>query len=283
MSITLRCPCGATYNLKDELQGSTLRCPACNRTLTATRSSFDTDKFLVNQKHFSISEKYYVYDEAGNKLFFVERSRMFLRIFLAIIAGLITWGVVGFLSLVLGQAMGGSFDGMFEVLGFLVGFIAMLAMIARLIPYRHVDIWDSDRKTALLVQIQQKYKWVFLHERYDVVVGKELIARLEKNHMEDMFRKKWVVSTAAGVPIMIAKEDSLILSLLRRLIGPLFGLLRTNFVFFDPTGTVPYGEFNRKFTILDKYVLDMTPDTARKVDRRVALALGIILDTGEHR
>ena len=43
------------------------------------------------------------------------------------------------------------------------------------------------------------------------------------------------------------------------------------------------GEFKRKFTILDRYVLDMTSDPQRLMDRRIALALGVMLDTGERR
>jgi hypothetical protein len=43
------------------------------------------------------------------------------------------------------------------------------------------------------------------------------------------------------------------------------------------------GEFNRKFTILDRYVLDLTADPGRNLDRRIALALGVMLDTGERR
>jgi hypothetical protein len=43
------------------------------------------------------------------------------------------------------------------------------------------------------------------------------------------------------------------------------------------------GEFRRKLTILDRYVLDLTADRARAFDRRVAVALGVMLDTGERR
>jgi hypothetical protein len=43
------------------------------------------------------------------------------------------------------------------------------------------------------------------------------------------------------------------------------------------------GELNRKFTLFDKYVLDLTHDPQRTLDRRVALALGVMLDTGEGR
>ena len=43
------------------------------------------------------------------------------------------------------------------------------------------------------------------------------------------------------------------------------------------------GEFNRKFTLLDRYVLDLSADPGRALDRRIALALAIMLDTGERR
>ena len=65
-------------------------------------------------------------------------------------------------------------------------------------------------------------------------------------------------------------------------LGPLFGLLRTNFLLVGADGAV-LGEFNRKFTLLDRYVLDLTADPERLLDRRVALALGVMLDTGERR
>jgi len=35
--------------------------------------------------------------------------------------------------------------------------------------------------------------------------------------------------------------------------------------------------------LLDRYVLDLKADRARELDRRVALALGVMLDTGERR
>jgi hypothetical protein len=69
--------------------------------------------------------------------------------------------------------------------------------------------------------------------------------------------------------------------MLRRLLGPLFGLLRTNFVYLR--GDQMIGEFNRKMTLLDRYVLDMSADRNRHLDRRVALAVGVMLDTGERR
>ena len=86
-----------------------------------------------------------------------------------------------------------------------------------------------------------------------------------------------------GEPLALAIEDSIVLSLLRRVIGTFFGFLRTNFVLIRGRDAEIFGEFNRKFTLLDRYVLDLSGDTARTFDRRVAVALGVMLDTGERR
>jgi hypothetical protein len=81
----------------------------------------------------------------------------------------------------------------------------------------------------------------------------------------------------------MAIEDSMILSLLRRVLGSLFGLLRTNFLLVRGTDEEVFGEFNRKYTVLDRYLLDLTADPARVFDRRVAVSLGVMLDSGERR
>jgi hypothetical protein len=98
----------------------------------------------------------------------------------------------------------------------------------------------------------------------------------------NLFRKQWRCFRPGGEPWFVVREDSLLDSLLRRYVGPLFGLLRTNFFFFSRAGE-KIGRFDRQFTIRDRYVLDMTADSERAIDRRVAVAMGVMLDTGERR
>ena len=43
------------------------------------------------------------------------------------------------------------------------------------------------------------------------------------------------------------------------------------------------GCFDRKFSAYQNYVLDMTSDSERVIDRRIAAALGVLLDTAETR
>ena len=92
-----------------------------------------------------------------------------------------------------------------------------------------------------------------------VMASGEILARLRKRYVHNIIRKRWYVETPAGQVVALAIEESIVLSLLRRVLGSFFGLLRTNFVFTHTDGTV-LGEFNRKFTILDR-----TSSTSRAI------------------
>src|SRR5207249_11456170 len=50
------------------------------------------------------------------------------------------------------------------------------------------------------------------------------LARLRKEYIHNIFRKRWYVETPAGQRTAMAVEDSMVLSLLRRVLGSLFGL-----------------------------------------------------------
>ena len=62
----------------------------------------------------------------------------------------------------------------------------------------------------------------------------ELLGRMKKNYMYNFFRKKWDVLDAKGKKVLVAREDSLLLSLLRRVLGPMLGFLRANFILVVP-------------------------------------------------
>jgi hypothetical protein len=163
-----------------------------------------------------------------------------------------------------------------------ISFAAVIALTAfvfvLLAPKRHVTVYADDSKSQRLLEIKQLNKLEFPYANFRILdnAGAE-IGKLQKNILFDYIRRRWYVNTSNGMEFM-AKEDSIILSLLRRTV---FRSFRTNFVFLRDNDVI--GEFNRKMTILDRYVLDLTADPLRTFDRRIALALGVMLDTGEHR
>ena len=302
MPVSVKCTCGASYSLKDEYAGKSLKCPQCGATVTASAAAppagtapdavsadpvFGRDKFLLAQKHFSINEKYVVNDEAGRPIIFVERPTHLFRQLLAlggvIVAVVVWWMVIGGLVTAVGGEEGESpLAGLLSLLGFF-GMIPIIVLVAAaLSPKRHVSFYTDESMSNKVLEVLQDHKLQIIYATYTVRdnVGRTL-ATFRKSFLFDIFRKKWECTGPSGQPLFEAREDSILLSLLRRVLGPFFGLLRTNFVF--ERGDQILGEFNRKLTILDHYVLDMTRDTRRSIDRRIALAMGVMLDTGERR
>jgi uncharacterized protein YxjI len=288
------CRCGQTYHLRDEFMGRTITCPECHEELRVlsdmvrrqTDSAFDRDKFLLRQKHLSLSEKYYIWDEQDRPVLFIERPRHLLRNLGATLAA----GAVGMLVVTGFIALGTIIQ--VEVLSILITLFGVavflpisLFIYLSLAQKRHITFYRDDSRQEPLLQILQDQKLYFITASYTVNDAQgEVVARLRKNHLYDIFRKHWHCHAPDDTLICTAKEDSIVLSLLRRVLNSnLFGLLRTNFIIVAGPEAHRVGEFNRKFTILDRYVLDMSYDARRIIDRRVALALGVMLDTGERR
>ena len=91
---------------------------------------------------------------------------------------------------------------------------------------------------------------------------------------------------------MWATERSLFRSLLRRLlslggfipiVGDLLGLIPIRYHFDFFVGDREVGGFERRFGIRDRYILDLSGDEERRIDRRVAIALAIAMDALQAR
>lgn len=300
--------CQAQYNLKDEHAGKKLKCKQCGNILQAPQldlalahapavdrgyhPSFARDKFLMNQKRISISSKYYVFDENQKPILFIERPAHFWRRLGAIFAAVFAWLVLSGAAIFLGVSLGDQGGGMngvsatVMIVGLILAFVLMLAVGIRLTPKRHISVYTDDTKQHLLLEIYQDKKIAIIRSSYtvnDPIHGH--LGRFEKNYLYNMFRKRWYIYGPDGQLKMLAKEDSLIMSLLRRILPPIIAVFigRTNFIMHRHGETETLGEFNRKFTLFDKYVLDMSADRDHALDRRMAIAMGVLLDTGERR
>lgn len=310
MPITLTCTgCGSSYQLKDEFAGRKLRCPGCNSVQTAPEASDDLadeagwddsagdsgglpsvfrhDKFLLRQKMMTVGSKYLVWDEEQRPLLFVERSLHFWRQVLGAVAALFIALVVALVFVMISINLSGPASGAMAFGGIILAILAALFTAIRLSPKRHIYFYTDESRAELLLQVLQDQKVAIITATYTLLGPQgELIARMRKNYLYNLFRKRWDVFGPQGETILIAREDSLILSLMRRFLGVFFGMLRTNYILVTPEAGREErlrGEFLRKFTLFDRYVLDMTRDRPATIDRRVAVAMGVLLDTGEHR
>ncbi len=291
--VVVACPCGEVYELKPEYAGRLLECPVCSRSLRApgaaapgrrvvpdTDPAFDRDVFLLRERLLTVRTKYEVWAEDGTPVCFVERPTYPVRTFLAYLVAFVAASFVLERFLFRGPGAG-------ELVALVLAGIVFFLVVTSARPKRHVTIYRDESRREVLLRIWQDQRVALITRTYTVSSASgTVLARLRKHHLHNLVRKRWDVETADGAQLARAVEDSIVLSLLRRVLGPLFGLLRTNFVVMAAGGRADgavIGEFNRKLTLLDRYVLDLRADHEGRLDRRVALALGIMLDTGERR
>lgn len=289
--IVVACACGEVYELRPEWAGRLVECAVCSRALrvgtppqpvVGGEPAFDRDTFLLRERLLTIKSKYEVQGADGVPILYVERPTYPFRTIFAYLCGAIAASLsLVWMTLVvrsLGLELGGA---IIVLAGVAPATFLVVSMSMR--PRRHVTVYRNESRAEILLRVRQDQRWAVVTRTYTVMTAAgEILARLRKRYVHNLIRKRWYVEAPAGPVLALAIEESIVLSLLRRVLGSLFGLLRTNFLIIRPDGAV-LGEFNRKFTILDRYLLDLTGDPERALDRRVALALGIMLDTGESR
>jgi hypothetical protein len=203
-------------------------------------TKLDRDRFLVNQKHRSwMKSKYYVFDETGAPLFYVERPVKPLR-------------------------------------------------------RSDITIYHDDTRAAAVLTVRQDHGYAALRRQYTLTDSEsgDSIAHFDRDNIRSLLRRAWTITNPEGTVVAGAREDTAWIAAIRRVfewvpyVRILVAFVRTNFRLYvvDASGgEQSVGAFNRKLSLGDKYVLDLTDDPGRLLDRRIAIALGILLDTGEAR
>jgi hypothetical protein len=122
--------------------------------------------------------------------------------------------------------------------------------------------------------------------RYDVVEPDgALIGTLEKRFGASLVRSTWRILAADGHELATAREKSVPLAVLRRVIdlvpyGEFIPILFQFTILVDGRGI---GELRRPVGFRDRYELRLGGDPERRIDRRVAVALAVALDALQSR
>ena len=123
--------------------------------------------------------------------------------------------------------------------------------------------------------------------RYDVVDAQDgKIGLLHHVFGKSLLRTTWNVSNAAGEDVAVARERSQAMAILRRgidFVPDIGGLIPIPYNFDISSGEQVIGKMDRKFQLRDRYVLDLSGDPDKKLDRRLAIALAVGLDTLQNR
>jgi hypothetical protein len=151
----------------------------------------------------------------------------------------------------------------------------------------NIRFFADEGETQELFAIQAR-SWLDTGgSRYDVNdVQDGKIGVLEHVFGKSLFRSTWRVADAQEAEVAIARERSQAMAILRRAIDfvPDFGgLIPIPYNFDILAGEQVIGGMDRKFQLRDRYVLDLSRDPERVLDRRLAIALAIGLDTLQNR
>jgi len=149
-----------------------------------------------------------------------------------------------------------------------------------------IRFFADEQETQELFRIKARSILDMGGSRYDVFAGEERIGVLDHMFKQSLLRSTWTVRNGNEAELMIARERSLVAAIARRAIDfvpDIGGLIPIPYNFeFLIDGSVA-GAMNRKFQLRDRYILDLSGDTEKRVDRRLAVALAIGLDALQNR
>jgi uncharacterized protein YxjI len=149
-----------------------------------------------------------------------------------------------------------------------------------------IRFYADEQETEQLFQIKARNILDMGGSRYDVYAGEKQIGALEHQFRASLIRSTWRVRDASNQEIAVARERSLPLAIARRVIDfvpDVGGLIPIPYNFDLLIEDKVIGTINRKFQLRDRYVLDVSGDHERRLDRRLAIALAIGLDTLQNR
>ncbi|HST15341.1 MAG TPA: hypothetical protein VLJ44_10885 [Gaiellaceae bacterium] len=151
----------------------------------------------------------------------------------------------------------------------------------------HIRFCADEGETQELFHIQAQTWLDTGGSRYDVVDAEDgKIGLLHHVFGKSLLRTTWNVLNAAGAEVAVAQERSQAMAILRRgidFVPDIGGLIPIPYNFDLLSDGQVIGKMDRKFQLRDRYVVDLTGDPDKKLDRRLAIALAIGLDTLQNR
>lgn len=144
---------------------------------------------------------------------------------------------------------------------------------------------DSEREELFRIKAKSVFE---LRGRYDVTAADGTsIGGLQKDFRASLLRSTWRLYAPGGEEeLAMANERSAVVAILRRFVEfvpHVAGLVPIPYHFDIYLGPTRIGGMTRKVQLRDRYVLDLSGDQENKLDRRLAIALAIGLDTLQNR
>ena len=149
-----------------------------------------------------------------------------------------------------------------------------------------IRFYADEGETEELFRIKARSLLDFGGSRYDVFEGEQRIGLLSHKFRESLIRSTWHVGGPDEQEIALARERSVPGAIARRLIDfvpYVGGYIPIPYNFEILIDGEPAGAMDRKFKVRDEYLLDLSDDREKRLDRRLAVALAVGLDTLQNR
>jgi uncharacterized protein YxjI len=148
-----------------------------------------------------------------------------------------------------------------------------------------IRVYADEQETQELFRIKARSMFDVGGARYDVFEDEQRLGLLEHVFGKSLLRSTWRISDGLEQEVATARERSVPMAIARRLIDfvPYGGWVPIPYNFDILIDDQVVGHMNRKFQLRDRYVLDLSGDDERRLDRRVAIALAIALDALQNR
>ena len=144
---------------------------------------------------------------------------------------------------------------------------------------------QSEDENDLLFTLKAR-KVIEIGGHYDVIdTAGSVVGTLRKKAKQSFLRSTWQLLGADGSEIAWVHEKSAGVAIFRRVkdLIPYGELIPVPYHFSFFIGQTPVGSYSRILGLRDKYLLDLTADVEKKIDRRVAVALAVALDALQAR
>jgi len=148
-----------------------------------------------------------------------------------------------------------------------------------------IRFYGDETETNEIFRIKARSMFDMGSARYDVFAGEHKIGLLWHKFKESLLRTTWHVGGPNDEEVAIARERSQVGAIARRVADfvPVGDLIPIPYNFEILVDGTRVGGMDRKFKLRDQYILDLSDDTDKKIDRRLAVALAVGLDTLQNR
>ncbi len=137
-----------------------------------------------------------------------------------------------------------------------------------------IRVYSDEAKTNQVMAIRTQ-QIIDISPTFDVVEtpSNEKAGSLKRKGLKSILKDEWEIYDAGGMLIGKVEEDSTLMAILRRF---LTNLIPQKYHFI--VGGQVVGSFQQHFNPFTyRATMDLSADTGRRLDRRIALAVGILL------